>query len=227
MTMIKRKLEGPQPKLKLYYFDIKGKAEPIRLLCAYTGLELEDHRFASRQEFTDLKETKLAFGQVPMLEVDDGKHQLIQTGAILRYLAKITKLYPDDALEAAKVDAVLDQETDAFTGATVVAYTTRFGIAMTDDDKEKAYQALSDEILPRHLGAIEKMLQASSTGWIAATEEPSPADFVWYTRFADFLPAKKELTDKIKSLDDYPACKAFVEKFKSLEPIEEYYASQK
>jgi glutathione S-transferase len=223
--MQKRKMEA-QPKLKLYYFNIKGKGEPIRLFCAYTGLELEDHRFASRQEFTDLIEAgKLAFSQVPLLEVD-GKHQLVQTGAILRYLAKLTKLYPEDPLEAARVDAVFDQEADAFVGATVTAYTTRFGIALDGDAKAKAYITISNEILPLHLGNVEKMLKASSTGWIAGTQEPSPADFVWYTRLADYIPEKTELSDRIKSLEDYPACKAFIEKFKSLEAIKEYYASK-
>jgi hypothetical protein len=34
-----------QPKLKLYSINRSGKVEPIRLFCAYTGLELEEHRF--------------------------------------------------------------------------------------------------------------------------------------------------------------------------------------
>jgi glutathione S-transferase len=221
--MTKAKIEN-QPKLKLYYFNIKGKGEPIRLFCAYAGLELEDYRFASRDEFTSMKENgKLAFGQVPMLEVN-GQHQLVQTAAILRYLAKVSKLYPEDPLLAAKVDAVLDQETDAFIGATVASYTTRFGLVLDEDAKTKIYETIDKEILPRHLGNLEKLFHASSTGWVAGTEEPSPADFVWYTRFADYLPEKKELSDKIKNLDDYPACKAFVEKFKALEGIKEYYS---
>jgi len=223
----KRKVED-QPKLKLSYFNIKGKGEPIRLLCAYAGLELEDHRFASRQEFVDLKESgKIIFGQVPLLEVD-GKHQLVQTAAILRYLSKLAKLYPEnDLILAAKVDAALDQETDAFMGVTVATYHQRFGIPMDDELKEKSYTLMSDEILVRHLGNLEKLLKSSSTGWIAGTEEPSAADFAWFTRLADFLPAKAELSDKIKSLEDFPLCKTFVEKFKNLQAIQEYYAEAK
>ncbi|CAJ1942768.1 unnamed protein product [Cylindrotheca closterium] len=217
----------PAPKLKLYYFNMKGKGEPIRLLCAYTGLELEDYRFASSQEFVDLKENgKLAFGQVPMLEVD-GKHQLIQSGAIMRYLAKLTKLCPEDPLEAAKVDAIFDQENDAFMGATVASYTTRFGIEMDDATKQKAFDTISKEILPRHLGNLERLLKASSTGWVAGTETPTIADFVWFARFDDYIPNRKQLSENLRSLDDYPECKAFVERFKSLAPIKEYYANQK
>jgi glutathione S-transferase len=223
--MTKLKIEQ-QPNLKLYYFNIKGKGEPIRLFCAYAGLELEDYRFVSFDEFAAMKESgKLAFGQVPLLEVD-GKDQLVQTASILRYLAKISGLYPEDPILAAKVDAALEQETDAFMGVTVASYTTRFGIAMDEDTKAHAYEIISTEVLPRHLGSVEKLFKQSSTGWIAGTEEPSPADFVWYIRLADFIPEKKELSDKIKSLEDYPACKAFVEKFKSLEAIKEYYAKK-
>mmetsp|Transcript_24817 Transcript_24817/g.36725 ORF Transcript_24817/g.36725 Transcript_24817/m.36725 type:complete len:224 (+) Transcript_24817:84-755(+) len=223
--MTKSKVENA-PKLKLYYFNIKGKGEPIRLLCAYAGLELDDFRFSSYQNFADLKESgKLVFGQVPMLEVD-GKHQLIQSGAILRYLGKLTKLYPEDPLLAAKVDAVFDQETDAFTGATVASYTTRFGIELNDDSKEKCYELISNEVFPRHLDSIESLLKSSSSGWIAGTEEPSTADFVWYTRLADYIPAKKELSDKVKSLEGFSSCKAFVEKFRSLDAIKEYYESK-
>jgi glutathione S-transferase len=221
--MVKRKIEQ-QPKLKLYYFNIKGKGEPIRLFCAYAGLELEDYRFAAG-EFTTMKDSgKLAFGQVPLLEVDDN-HQLVQSAAILRYLGKLGGLYPEDPIMAAKVDAALDQEVDAFTATTVATYNTRFGIAMDDDAKAKVYEVLSSEVLPRHLGNVEKLFEASSTGWIAGTKEPSPADFVWYVRF-DYLTEKTELSEKIKSLDDYPACKAFVAKFKGLEAIKEYHSTK-
>lgn len=222
---MKRKVEQ-QPKLKLYYFDIKGKGEAIRLLCAFAGLELEDYRFGSRDEFNTLKaDGTLAFGQVPLLEVD-GTHKLVQSAAILRYLGKLSGLYPEDPLVAAKVDAILDQETDAFSGVTVCTYSTRFGIELDDSAKEKSYETISKEVLPRHLGNLEKLLEASSTGWLADTEEPSPADFAWYCRLADALPTKSELSDSIKKMDGYPACKAFVEKMKSLDEIKEYYAKK-
>ena len=50
--MSKRKAETwPElekaPSLKLYYFDVAGKGEPIRLLAAYADLDLEDFRFSS------------------------------------------------------------------------------------------------------------------------------------------------------------------------------------
>mmetsp|Transcript_20753 Transcript_20753/g.26803 ORF Transcript_20753/g.26803 Transcript_20753/m.26803 type:complete len:228 (+) Transcript_20753:99-782(+) len=217
-----------QPKLKLYYFDIKGKGEAIRLFCAYAGLELEDVRLSSYADFLELKESgKIAFGQVPLLEVD-GKHALVQTSAILRYLSKLAPgLYPDmDPILAAKIDAALDQATDVFTGTLVLTYSSRFGIPLDDDTKAKSYKTINEDVLPRHLTSVEKLFQDSSTGWIAGTDEPSAADFEWYVQLAHYLPEKKELNDKIKSLEEYPLLKDFIQKFEGLEAIKEYYDKQ-
>jgi glutathione S-transferase len=223
--MTKSKIES-QPKLKLFYFNIKGKGEPIRLLCAYAGLELEDYRFNSYAEFLEMKQ-RMAFGQVPLLEVDNGdgeKHQLVQSASILTYLAKIAGLYPEkDHLLAAKVDAALVQESDAFTGTTVATYTKRFGIVL---DEEKSWELINKEVLPRHLASVEALLGKSPTGWIAGTQEPSPPDFVWFSKFVDYLPNTSHVDPAIKSLDGYPKCQAFVQKFKDLGPIQEYYKKE-
>ena len=53
---------------------------------------------------------ELQFGQLPALRTADEKHLLVQSGAIFRYIGKQSDLYPTDILEAAKVDAIVDQE---------------------------------------------------------------------------------------------------------------------
>lgn len=221
-----KRIIDQQPKLKLYYFDIKGKGEHIRLFCAYAGLELEDYRFSSRDEFFALKENgTLAFGQVPLLEVD-GKHQLVQTGAILRYLAQIAGLWPSDPLLAAKADACMAQEGDAFLGPTVVAYNSRFGIPMDDEQKKKAMETIASDVVPTHLKNLERLLKTSSTGWLAGTEEPSPADFMWYSRFVHYMAATEAYPEKLRKLEEYPLLQAFRDKVGSLEAIKEYYAKK-
>ncbi|CAJ1395887.1 unnamed protein product [Effrenium voratum] len=215
-----------QPSLKLYYFNITGKGEAIRLFCAYAGLELEDYRFADREEFTALKaDGTLPYGQVPLLEVDKTT-RIPQSAAILRYLAKIAggDLYPSDPIQAARVDAALDQEADAFVGPTVASYTVRFGIELSDSQVDKAAALLSAEVMPRHFASIEAQLKASSSGWIADTKCPSPADFVWACRFGDYLPTKDRLfTPELRDLEAFPACRAFVKRFYELPQVAEYY----
>jgi len=214
--------EHDQPDLKLYYFDIKGKGEQIRLICAYSGLKLEDHRFESRDAFLAMKEGRLPFGQVPMLEVD-GKGAMVQSTAIMRYLGKLSGLYPmKDHILAQKVDAIMDQATDVFTGSTVLTYGLRYAIELSPEAKEKSYENYNQTVLPDHLKRAERVIESSATGWFAGTDEPSPADFVWYCSLTN-MAAKKEISEKNKSLEDFPQLKAFVEKFESLEAIKQYY----
>lgn len=221
-----RKVEK-QPKLKLWYFDIRGKGEPIRLFCRYAGLEFEDFRFTTRDQFYAQKEAgNLPFGQVPLLEVD-GEHKLVQTAAILRYLSKIAGLYPEDAILAAKVDALVDQETDAFTGVTAMTYNDRFGIPMTEEAKLKCRGVLSTEVLPRHLAAIESTLKASPSGFMAGTDEPSAADFIWFCRLHQFLPYFDEsCSPPVNSLEKFPACQAFVKLMGNLDSVKGFYADE-
>lgn len=212
-----------QPVLKLFYFDIKGKGESIRLICAYSGLKLEDHRFVSRDEFLAMKEgSRLPFGQVPMLEVD-GKIAMVQSSAIMRYLGKLSGLYPmQDHVLAQKVDSIMDQANDVFMGSTVLTYGLRYAIELTPEGKEKGYEHFNETVLPEHLKRAERVIESSSTGWFAGTEEPSPADFVWYCSLVN-MAAKKEISEKNKTLESFPLLKAFMEKFESLEAIKEYY----
>jgi len=213
-----------QPELKLYYFDIKGKGESIRLMCAYSGLKLQDHRFESRDEFKAMKEgSRLPFGQVPMLEVN-GKVAMVQSTAIMRYLGKLSGLYPmKDHVLAQKVDAVMDQATDVFMGSTVLTYGLRYAIVdLSPEAKEKSFAHYNQTVLPDHLKRADRMVGSSATGWMAGTEEPSPADFVWYCSLTN-MAAKKEISEKNKTLERFPKLKAFVEKFESLEAIKQYH----
>ena len=44
-------------EIKLTYFNARGRAEPSRLLMAYSGVEYEDHRI-TREEWPELKPSK-------------------------------------------------------------------------------------------------------------------------------------------------------------------------
>lgn len=82
----------------------------------------EDVRL-SFEDFEKLKsEGKLAFGQLPALEVDQ-KTMLFQSASIMRFVGRYAGLYPvEDYLYAAKIDALVDQEIDLFTGLSVSRY---------------------------------------------------------------------------------------------------------
>lgn len=105
------------PTLKLTYFDAPGRAEPIRVALSIAKLPFEDHRIKF-PEFAELRERgALPLGAVPVLEVDG--RPIVQTGAILRYVARVgnTDLYPTDPFAGLVVDSALDTFNDTVSHA--------------------------------------------------------------------------------------------------------------
>lgn len=218
------------PKYKLLYFDIEGKAEPIRLAFKYAGVELEDYRFKERAEFIALKESgRFMFGQVPALQVDDDI-VLNQTNAILRFVAQLapaSNLYSSDPITAARIDAICDQEADAFASSRVAKYHNRFGFAFFEDNKElleKVWLTINEEVLPRHLNLVSALLKKGSTGWIAGTQKPSIADFCWAPILKSVLEGKT--TGDSTVLKSFPEVIAFMRKFYALPAVAQYYADR-
>lgn len=66
------KNDNPVKGPTLYYFDLFGRGEPIRMALWKAGVKFEDKRVTG-QAWADLKASgKLEFGQLPMLEYSDG-----------------------------------------------------------------------------------------------------------------------------------------------------------
>jgi len=219
--------------MKLYYFGIAGKGEAIRLALAYTNTEFEDYKFSGFEEFTEMKNSgKLMFGQVPALEVNskqhDRKSMLTQSAAILRLIGKIcpdSELIPKCPFQAAKVDAIVDQEADAFQAYRVVNYNKRFGLGDLDDETLKKIKAkINAEVIPSHLELLEKQIVAGGTDWLAGTSKPSIADFQW----AGILPALQKGSGwtgdtTVFNKDKYPKLSAMVDRFYELPAIKKWY----
>ncbi|EGT48450.1 hypothetical protein CAEBREN_13564 [Caenorhabditis brenneri] len=100
------------PSYKLTYFDVRGLAEPARLLFHLAGVEFEDKRvdFGSG-EWEKLKD-KTPFGQMPVLSVDG--FDIPQSAAIIRYLSKKFGFAGKTPEEQAWADAIVDQFKDFF-----------------------------------------------------------------------------------------------------------------
>merc|ERR1712195_320282 len=134
---------------KLYYFDLYGRAEEIRMAFTLAGVEFEDNRLTG-DSWTELKESgKLEFGQMPMLELDDGT-RLCQGAAILNYLnATLCK----DALQQSD-DAMANYNAEC----TVIAHNDDFftkhistALHLPDDKKPAAFEIALTEALPKCL----------------------------------------------------------------------------
>ncbi|KAH8051374.1 glutathione transferase [Aureococcus anophagefferens] len=185
---------------KLYYFDIAGKGEGIRLAFTYCGVPFEDYRFADREEFNEMKASgRLMFGQVPALEVSPlGKEVTLlnQSAAVLRFIGKLKPEYKD-----------------------------RFGFGFLGDEANAAQlaaavEANNGEVIPRHLATLAKHVEAGGTGWLAGTAGPTIADFAWVPVLAAIADG---WTGDAAALDATPALVALKDKFYALPEIKAYY----
>jgi glutathione S-transferase len=100
--------------LKLVYFKMRALAEAPQLLLNYCKINYEyimswDH---FDDEWSNVK-PKLAFKQLPMMEVEDGT-QICQSIAILQYIENLGGLKISDPVKAAEATAILQSAQDIF-----------------------------------------------------------------------------------------------------------------
>nr|WET52677.1 glutathione S-transferase [Phaedon brassicae] len=92
--------------LKLYYFDLPGIAEQIRLTFRMGNIPFEDIRISMESWMTEHK-AKAPAGTVPYLVLDNGS-VLCESGAILMYAAARAGLIPTDPVHGAYAQQALD-----------------------------------------------------------------------------------------------------------------------
>ena len=94
--------------LTLYYLPLRARGEAIRLILAYGEIPYKNI-VVDFPTWTTLKgdTVRFPFSQLPVLELPSGLH-LAQSGAILRYVAKLANVIPEDPERAAVADMVLE-----------------------------------------------------------------------------------------------------------------------
>ncbi|EFJ52620.1 hypothetical protein VOLCADRAFT_85785 [Volvox carteri f. nagariensis] len=158
------------------------------------------------------EKAKMPFGQVPVLELEDGK-MLAQSRAIECYVAKLAGLYPDDPLKAALADQAvfLSDIWESF------APTVRLPL----ESKIKAQEVVVNTKIREKLQHLTKLL-LEKPGEYVAGDTLSYGDAAIYGNLCNlvsgFLPGvPKDL------LDEYPVLKAFRNKIASIPAIKEHY----
>ena len=189
--------------IKIYYSHLPfWRAEVLRVSLFIKDIPFEDIR-VSREEFIHMIKTgflpngmKVPFHQLPVIEVD-GKI-IGQTGAIARYCGKVSNLYADDILKAAKIDQIIDAATDI---TNVVSPTIR------EKDQEKKMEdrkVLVNKLLPRWFRYLENLLLEDDSTWFV--EKMTIADIAMW-RLLGWLTSG--IIDGIPTsiVDDFPKLK--------------------
>ena len=155
---------GDAPKLHLRYFPFPARAGAIRDALRIGDVAFEDEH-VSAERFAELKAAgEWPFGSVPVLDVTTGGKTVrsAESNAILRYVGRLTGLYPvDEPLRALKVDEALDVAEDLY---------HVIGPSMGEPDAARRMamrKVLAEETLPRWGAYLEKLLVANGrTGFV-------------------------------------------------------------
>ena len=196
----------------LCYWDIRGLAQPIRLLLVHTGTDFEDKMlscgpgpgFDKSCWFDNKYSFGLDFPNLPYYI--DGDVKITQSNAILRHIARKHDMLGQNDTERAMVDMMADESMDFRNGWVRLCYNPDF-----DNLKEAYIKGMTSK-----LERFSKFLASKS--WFAG-DSLTFVDFVMY-----------ELIDQHKllvpdCLKPYTNLEAFMAKFEALPKVAEYMKS--
>ena len=155
---------------ELIYFESPGYAEPTRLCLEISQVSWKNTT-VDWDGFQELKDSgDLPYGYLPILKTPQGT--LAESNALMRYAAALAGLEPEDLYLRGKVDEILE-----LIQGWRASFTPTFYIEDLDE-KIAARKALFAEGAKIDVGLkdLESLIEASSTGWIADTEDMTLAD---------------------------------------------------
>ncbi|KAK9963942.1 hypothetical protein ABG768_005156 [Culter alburnus] len=191
-------------KVVLHYFDGRGKMESIRWLLAAAGVEFEEVIITKREHYDKLlNDGALMFQQVPLVEIDG--MQLVQTKAILNYIAGKYNLYGKDLKERALIDMYTEGTLDLMD--LIMLY------YFFSEDKQKRLSDIEQKAKERFLPVFEKGLANSD---FLVGNQLSRAD-------VHLLEATLMLQEIFPTiLSTFPKIQAFQERMKALPKISKF-----
>ena len=194
--------------LKLVYFKMRALAEAPQLLLNYCKINYEyimswDH---FDDEWSNVK-PKLAFKQLPMMEVEDGT-QICQSIAILQYIENLGGLKISNPVKAAEATAVLQSAQELFAPLNP---TVNFAVGQDFNNKRDSMRVnlesrFSD--LARYLDKYE--------GTYFIDDTPRAAEFACFHH----LDLSRELDPEI--LKKFPRLIKFVNDIEAIDSVSKY-----
>uniref|UniRef100_A0A7S3KRU6 glutathione transferase n=1 Tax=Euplotes crassus TaxID=5936 RepID=A0A7S3KRU6_EUPCR len=165
--------------MKLTYFNLYGRAEPIRLMLNASKTEFEDERI-KHTDWPDIKDDKERFpyGQMPVLQHNGKVYS--QSMAIYKYVANISGYLPDDADSQYMIDEAAESIKDLLTETFKIAQKT------SSEEKKEAITTLKPKI-ETTFEVWEKNLKSNTSKDHYLGDKDSLADFILTCFYADHV----------------------------------------
>ncbi|XP_065586898.1 glutathione S-transferase-like [Cyrtonyx montezumae] len=194
-------------KPRLTYVNGRGRMETIRWLLAAAGVEFEEVFLQSREQLLKLiKDGSLLFQQVPLVEIDGMK--LVQTRAILSYIAGKYNLYGKDLKERALIDMYVEGVSDLMQLILMFPFTP-------PEAKEKNLASIAEKATERYFPVFEKVLKQHGQDFLVGNR------FSWAD--VQLLEAILAVEEKVPSvLSGFPQLQAFKTKMSNMPTIKKF-----
>ncbi|XP_058590226.1 glutathione S-transferase A2 [Neofelis nebulosa] len=194
-------------KPKLHYFNGRGRMESIRWLLASAGVEFEEKFIETAEDLDKLKnDGNLMFQQVPMVEIDGMK--MVQTRAILNYIATKYNLYGKDIKERALIDMYIEGMADLNEMILVLPL-------CPPDQKEAKIAQIKEKVTDRYLPVFEKVLKSHGQDYLVGNRL-SRADI----HLVELLYYVEELDPSLMA--NFPLLKALKTRISNLPPVKKF-----
>ncbi|RMC17445.1 hypothetical protein DUI87_06027 [Hirundo rustica rustica] len=146
-----QELKNMSGKPRLTYLNGRGRMESIRWLLAAAGVEFEEVYLETKEQYDKLiKDGFLLFQQVPLVEIDGMK--MVQTRAIMSYIAGKYNLHGKDLKERAMIDMYVEGISDLMQMILMFPFSP-------PDAKEKNLESIKEKATNRYFPVFEKVLK--------------------------------------------------------------------
>ncbi|KAL1771328.1 glutathione S-transferase alpha-3 [Sigmodon hispidus] len=191
----------------LHYFNSRGRMESVRWLLAAAGVEFEEKYIITQKDLKRLKnDGSLMFRQVPMVEIDGMK--LVQTRAILNYIASKYNLYGKDMKERALIDMYTEGAMDL--NEMIIRYAF-----LPPGEKDASLAQITRRARKCHFPAFEEVLKSHGQDYLVGNRL-SRADI----HVVELLYHMEELNDSIMA--NFPLLQALRSRVSNLPPVKKF-----
>ncbi|XP_077470077.1 glutathione S-transferase A4-like [Stigmatopora argus] len=136
-------------RVKLHYFNGRGRMESIRWLLTVAEVEFDEFHMTTRDQYLKmLEDGDLLFQQVPMVEIDGMK--IVQTKAILNYIAEKYNLHGKDVKDRVKINMYAEGMMDLMEMIMILPFTK---------DVKPKLDNIEQKAKERYLPVYEKQLK--------------------------------------------------------------------